>query len=247
MKRLSVLVTSVLLSLTMLEAGRSSILAQETQGKLDSEVTPQATGGTEGSQTGSATQQSSYDRAMEFGYLGSPNDWFWGDPCFPTHLALRFGWWGTHNQGSPVKTGEYQDLSASPFFDVDGLLSDGYRTFDFSITGLDNEADDARLLYYGSHLTAKLYYERYPHRLEHDPVPGTPFPPGTPYPPGPGFSLPGDVGNVRGQDLNLGQDYAIRVQEFAAKFQGHITDNLKWRLNLWGIERFGRHFRLSVM
>ena len=45
--------------------------------------------------------------------------------------------------------------------------------------------------------------------------------------------------NVVTEDLNVGEDYAIRVQELDAKFQGRLTDNLKWRLNLWGQRKFG--------
>ena len=33
----------------------------------------------------------------------------------------RFGWWAMWNQGSPAKTGEYQSLEPSPFWDVDGI------------------------------------------------------------------------------------------------------------------------------
>jgi hypothetical protein len=163
-----------------------------------------------------------------------------GEYCLLPRLATRFGWWGVSTDGSKQKIGEYQDLDASPFWDVDALLSDGCTTWDFTISGLDNEANDARLYYFdaGSGISAKLRYERFLRMWDHDLLQGTPFPPGTPYPPGdPG--IPGDVGNVRVQDLNVGEDYAIRVQEFDAKFQGRISDNLKWRLNLWGMRKFG--------
>jgi hypothetical protein len=51
--------------------------------------------------------------------------------------------------------------------------------------------------------------------------------------------LPGAIGNVRTQDLNVGDDYAIRVQELDVRFQGRLTDNVKWKLNLWGMKKFG--------
>ena len=35
-----------------------------------------------------------------------------------------------------------------------------------------------------------------------------------------------------GQDLNVGQDYAIRVQELKTDFRGNLSENLKWRLNV---------------
>ena len=40
-------------------------------------------------------------------------------------------------------------------------------------------------------------------------------------------------------NLSPGQDYAIRVQEFKANFKGNITDNLKWRVNVFGIDKEG--------
>jgi hypothetical protein len=182
------------------------------------------------------SEKSAYEVALEGG--GTHAAYVCSDACFLPRLATRFGWWGVSTDGSKNKTGEYQDLDASPFWDVDGLLSDGCTTWDFAISGFDNEANAGRLLYYGSDVTAKIRYERFLRRWDHDPLQGTPFPPGTPYPPGnPG--IPGDVGNVRVQDLNVGEDYAIRVQEFDAKFQGRLTDNLKWRLNLWGMKKFG--------
>jgi hypothetical protein len=42
-----------------------------------------------------------------------------------------------------------------------------------------------------------------------------------------------------GQDFNAGRDYAIRVQQFDARFQGNITENIKWRLNVWGMKKSG--------
>jgi hypothetical protein len=56
---------------------------------------------------------------------------------------------------------------------------------------------------------------------------------------------PGEVppatpeGDVIVDDLNVGEDYAIRVQELDARYQGRLTDNVKWRLNLWGQRKFG--------
>ena len=169
------------------------------------------------------------------------NDYYrdpWGDDLYPGSIAARFGWWATSNDGEPNKVGEFQDLDPSPFWDVDSILSNGERTLDFTLSGLDQEANDARLRYYATDVWAKLNYERFLRRLDHDPLTGTPFPPGTPYPPGdPG--LPGDVGNVRTQDLNIGEDYAIRVEEFDAKFGARLSDNVKWRLNVWGMRKFG--------
>ena len=38
-------------------------------------------------------------------------------------------------------------------------------------------------------------------------------------------------------NLSPGQDYAIRVQEFKANFKGNLTDNLKWYVNTFGIDK----------
>ncbi len=40
-------------------------------------------------------------------------------------------------------------------------------------------------------------------------------------------------------DLNPGQDYAISVQEFKANFKGNLTDNLKWYVKTFGMEKEG--------
>ena len=40
-------------------------------------------------------------------------------------------------------------------------------------------------------------------------------------------------------DFNAGEDYAIRVNTLNARFKGDITENVKWRLNLFGMRKFG--------
>jgi hypothetical protein len=145
---------------------------------------------------------------------------------------LRFGWWGVSADGSPVKTGEFQDLRSSPFWDWDTILSDGVQTWDVTLSGLDNEANNARVLFYGPNLTGKAYFNRFLRRLDHDPLAGfASTPPGPPD--------PAAVDDVVTTDLNIGEDYAIRVEQLDARFQGPLTENLKWRLNLWGMRKFG--------
>lgn len=156
----------------------------------------------------------------------------WGPPAYQANGALRFGYWSIGNEGSQQKTGEYQDLSSSPFWDVDTIISDGCRTWDIVLSGLDEEANDARIHYYGPEMKAKVDFQRYFRRLDHDPVVGydlapNEVPPATP------------DANVIADDLNIGEDYAIRVQELDTKFQGHITDNLKWKLSVWDLRKFG--------
>ena len=62
-------------------------------------------------------------------------------PRYAPNLAVRFGYWATETDGSKVKTGEFQDLDPSPFWDIDGLFSDGRKTLDLYGTGLDQEAN----------------------------------------------------------------------------------------------------------
>jgi len=159
-------------------------------------------------------------------------------------FAARFGYWGVLTSGSQVKTGEWQGLQdSSPFWDADGLLSDGDRTFNFHATGVESEATQAGLRYYrGPGLTVDTNYNRYIHRLDHKPPTGFndgPF--GTLAPPFPAPLPNANPGNVAqfAQDLNMGQDYAIRVQELKAGFKGNLTDNIRWRLNVWGLKKEG--------
>lgn len=148
----------------------------------------------------------------------------------PYDSAFRFGWWGINNDGSLQKIGEYQDLDSSPFWDIDMVRSDGRRTADFWMSGLDEDANSARGTFYmGPAFSAKVRYERFLHRLDHDPLFGKDIndPP----------LLPAD--NVVTEDLNVGEDYAIRVQQLDTRFQGRINENLRWRVNVWGQRKFG--------
>ena len=165
-------------------------------------------------------------------------------------LAGRFGWWGLELNGSRSNVGEWQGLDDSgPFWDLDGLTSDGYRTIDFFATGTENESTQGGLYFYGGPgLSIDLDYDRFMHRLGHDPLGGLPDAGG--FPPQGGFFNPvladGDGPTAEqpgypmfGEDFNVGQDYAIRVQELKANFKGNLTENVKWRLNVWGMKKEG--------
>lgn len=156
----------------------------------------------------------------------------WGPPVYQANGALRFGYWSIANSGSQQKTGEYQDLSSSPFWDVDTITSDGVRTWDIILSGLDQETNDARIHYYGPEGKAIVDFQRFIHRLDHDPIQGYDLPPGQSPPATP-------AGNVIADDLNVGDDYAIRVSELDSKFQGNLTDNVKWKMNVWSMRKFG--------
>lgn len=144
--------------------------------------------------------------------------------------ALRFGWWGTASSGSPNKVGEFQDLKPSQFWDVDAISSDGVRTWDVVLSQLDGEAYDAHVRFFGPNLSARVNFEQYLRRLEHDPLAGYDLNSGVP---------PTAADKVVTQDLNVGQDYAFRVEQLDSRFKGNITDNLQWKLDLWGQRKFG--------
>jgi hypothetical protein len=154
------------------------------------------------------------------------------DVCAMSDFIARFGFWGSSHSGSPAKVGEYQDLGSSPFFDVDGFRSNGKRTLDYTITGTDNESTAARLDFYQPRFRANLDYQRYPHQLGHDPL--NQF-----VDVNRANNLPQDSFQTVKEDLNVGQDYAIRVQELKARFKGQVTKDLKVRLDVWGMEKEG--------
>jgi hypothetical protein len=170
----------------------------------------------------------------------TPNGWVtndgqcdvWGYDEDYYSTAFRMGAWGLDTQGSLNKIGEYQQLRSSEFWDLDGIYSNGDRTLDFWLSGLDNEANNAHVYYYGGPgLSARLRYDRFFRRVDHDALQGFPRPT---FP-----AVPGPAQNVIVEDLNVGEDYAIRVQQLDARFQGNLSDNVKWRLNLWGLRKFG--------
>ena len=146
----------------------------------------------------------------------------------------RFGWWGISTDGSQQRTGEWQDLDSSPFFDVDGLYSDGDMTVDYFVTGNDNETTTTGWYLYRRGFSVNVDYQRFLHRLEHDPLwnladyteAGQPTPSGEP-------------NEWVKEDLNVGEDYAIRVQEFDARFKGNMTENLRWGFDVWGMHKSG--------
>jgi hypothetical protein len=150
-------------------------------------------------------------------------------------FIARVGAWAVHSTGSPTEIGQYQDVrQSSPFFDIDGIKSDGDRTLDISLVGTDNEANDARVNYYGPKLEAKVDYERYLDQLYQDSYAGwASISTAT-------SAANSKTFNVASRDnLNPTQDYAIRVQEWKADFKGNLTDNLKWYVNTFGLEKDG--------
>ncbi len=133
--------------------------------------------------------------------------------------AARVGWWQVAHSGALIKVGEYQSLSSSAFLDIDQLRSDGQTTLALDGTGLDNESTHAGLYFYTPTHSADLRYQRFLHRLDHDPL--TNIPP------------PSSGAQIVSQDLNVGDDYAVRIQDFKTSFRGSFSNNIKYRLNVW--------------
>jgi hypothetical protein len=156
---------------------------------------------------------------------------------------LRFGWWANTVSGSPYRVGEYENWTSGPFVDIDGLWSDACRTLDLSATLTDDSSGSVHGYYYGpgtsggsgAGFAARFDYEAFPHNLGHDPMSNmatVPYPTPTPAP-----NFPAET--IVKQDMNAGQDYAIQVQEFKANFKGQLTDNVRWRLDVFDIEKDG--------
>lgn len=161
-----------------------------------------------------------------------------------TNLAVRFGWWDVRRDGSTIKTGEFQDLHSSPFYDLDGLFTNGRRTINFALTGLDNEANQAMGQVYGPNGRVNAYFQRYIRELDNVPLTNAiigMFNPTL-------FNTRGELTNrpitssptpVTMQDLGVGQDYAIRIEEFRGDAVYNLTDNVKLRLQLFQMRKFG--------
>ena len=162
------------------------------------------------------------------------NDYADYDPI--REFAVRVGWWGTKTTGSTVKTGEYQTLTpSSPFYDVDALLTDGTRTLNLNATGVEDGSTQVKGTYFGPNLEANLDYEQFPHALEHDPYANwatTASGPTKQNPTAP-FVLQTHT------DMNAGQDYAINVSELNLNLKGEINDGLRWRINVFSLEKSG--------
>jgi hypothetical protein len=157
------------------------------------------------------------------------DDGNWTDP---SQCAVRFGYWGTQTSGSPVKVGEYQNLGASPFYDFDGLSTDGHRTANYTITGTDAETNAANLNYYQPGSEANISFQRFPHQLGHENL--GEFPDAN-------QNITGinSAQQFRRQDVNAGEDSAVRVEELKANFKYQVNDVLKVRLDVWGYYKEG--------
>lgn len=160
--------------------------------------------------------------------------------------ALRMGWWGVSTDGSPTQVGEFQSLRPSPFLELDALLTDGVSTLNFTGNFLDHEASDVSAQWYRGTTKIEVDFDRYERRLYHDPLNNflgvfrqapnyTANPDGT-------FTLvnPGNTNrSVLRQDLNVGEDYAIRVEQLQSSISGQLNENWRYRVRVWGLRKFG--------
>jgi hypothetical protein len=159
-------------------------------------------------------------------FLFAPDDRIQTSSYLP-EISVGAGGWGTIPRGSVVKTGEWQDVFSSPFWDIDGLKTNGTRTFNFHSTGLDNETSSMAADIYGPNGRAVVDFERLIHRRDHIPLDNF------------GPIQYSATGFVRKQDLNVGDDYAVRIDELKTNIQGDLTDHIKLRVDVFDLHRFG--------
>ncbi len=138
-------------------------------------------------------------------------------PRFRRETAARLGWWLVDLQGSPTMVAQYESVDSSPFWDVDWLSSDGTRTVDLTASGLDNESTQVSMSLFRPWLSMELDYQRFLHRLENQPLTNM-----------------GDITSseaIVGEDLNVGEDYAVRIQDVRYQLTGRLTEQIKARVN----------------
>ncbi|NOX53119.1 MAG: hypothetical protein GXP27_01500 [Planctomycetes bacterium] len=152
--------------------------------------------------------------------------------------VLRFGWWGVSTDGSQSLVGEWQDTTSSPFWDVDRLFSNGTSMYDVYLFGTDNETTEGGLHFYTPLIQGLVHYERFIHRVDHDhweawrqDVTQPPY-------------NQDDVFDVT--DLDEGVGNAVRIQELNIRLKGNITENLRWRVNIWTTRTDGQREASAV-
>ncbi len=148
---------------------------------------------------------------------------------------VRAGWWANSVSGSAYRVGEYENWTSGPFVNIDGLWSDGCRTLDLSATMTDDSDGSVQAYYYGPNLEANVDYQAFPHNLGHDPFDNMLTP-----------SATTPSSSIVKQDLNAGEDYAIQVQEFKANLKGQLSQDIRWRVDVFDMEKQGVRQATSV-
>jgi hypothetical protein len=154
---------------------------------------------------------------------------------------LRVGWWANTVSGSAYRVGEYQNWTSGPFADLDGAWTDGCRTLDLSATLTDDSDGSVHGYYFGPGTSggtgqgfeARVDYLAFPHNLQHDPLDNM-LNPNVVNP-----NSPANASSIFKQDLNAGEDYAIQVQEFKANFKGQLTSDVRWTVDVFGMDKYG--------
>jgi hypothetical protein len=147
-------------------------------------------------------------------------------------FGLDAGWWTVTREGSATKVGEYQDLTSSPFWHFDLLKSNGESTLDLFGAGLDNETTQSDMYIFTPNYAAKLRYDRFLHRLDHDPLENIP--------------RPGSGSEILADDLDVGDDYAVRVQDLRTDVSGKLAEHVKYDLNVWVRRKAGERQALGT-
>jgi hypothetical protein len=141
-----------------------------------------------------------------------------------SETITRFGWWGGGVNGSPLKVGEYQGLGTSPFWDIDTIRSNGRGTVDLWGSQLNSESWDLRSHFYQNGFSGDVNFEQFPHLLENSPLAGGSRQSNSP---------------VVIDNLNVGEDSAIRVQQLKLAFKGPLTKNIQWKIQFWMFRKYG--------
>jgi hypothetical protein len=145
-------------------------------------------------------------------------------PGWRSDGIARLGWWFGGTGGSPTMVGEYQGLTPSPFVDLDGIGSDGRTTVDFWGSVLNSGASDFRGYLYRDGFRADARFEEFPHRFPFEPIIGGPVE---------------GANQVVEENLSVGEDYAVRVQQLNASFRGPLAKNLTWKVKVFAFHKFG--------
>ena len=96
---------------------------------------------------------------------------------------------------------------------------------DLTASGLDNESTQVSLSLFRPWVSMELDYQRFLHRLDHQPLTNM-----------------GDITSseeIVGEDLDVGEDYAVRIQDVKYELTGRLTENVKARVNFRVLRKFG--------
>jgi hypothetical protein len=167
----------------------------------------------------------------------------------PSGIAFGVGWWGVERSGNPWVIGQWQSTDPSPFWDVDGLYTNGTRTLNFSATGTDNESTRANVQYFGPNSQGFITFNRFPHAEENESFNNMNASAAIP------STAPGSPQPIIAQDLNKGQDLAIRVDQYEAQYKVNVLGQpgknrdgpwISAGINIWDQQEMGNRQAIST-